>query len=302
MKFKNYRNSHNNDSKIYSEDDIWNMPVSQVFGLENEILAQNRQIGIPDMSELQAPDNVIWIDSYTRDDGTKVEGHWRSLPDDAHYKMSDTASNVHNSAEQRNVDNNKTIAGIKAGKPMLFEEAADDSINPEYYSGKEEYFNNCQSCVVAYEARRRGYNVQAAAQDDEGKILELSYNPFAAWIDKEENPCKGETINAKNPEECLEWLDKKIKTGERYAFVYYTERKTDEKYGFEGHEIVLDRDNNNQLRWYDPQSNSTRNETLILGKLKAVVNFSGEMLPQILQIDDKKFNPYFIDEVVRGKE
>jgi len=86
MKFKNYRNSHNNDSKIYSEDDIWNMPVSQVFGLENEILAQNRQIGIPDVSELQASDNVIWIDSYTRGDGTKVEGHWRSLPDGARYR------------------------------------------------------------------------------------------------------------------------------------------------------------------------------------------------------------------------
>jgi len=78
MKFKNYRNSHNNDSKIYSEDDIWNMPVSQVFGLENEILAQNRQIGIPDVSELQASDNVIWIDSYTRGDGTKVNSYIRS--------------------------------------------------------------------------------------------------------------------------------------------------------------------------------------------------------------------------------
>jgi len=85
MKFKNYRNSHNNDSKIYSEDDIWNMRVSQVFGLEKEILAQNRQIGIPEVSELQSSDNVIWIDSYTRDDGTKVEGHWRSLPDGAHH-------------------------------------------------------------------------------------------------------------------------------------------------------------------------------------------------------------------------
>lgn len=33
--------------------------------------------------------------------------------------------------------------------------------NPNYYSGDERYLVNCQRCVVAYEARRRGYDVTA---------------------------------------------------------------------------------------------------------------------------------------------
>lgn len=35
------------------------------------------------------------------------------------------------------------------------------AVNPLYVTGDACYRNNCQRCVIAYEARRRGYNVQA---------------------------------------------------------------------------------------------------------------------------------------------
>lgn len=33
--------------------------------------------------------------------------------------------------------------------------------NPRFFTHTHEYMENCQRCVVAYEARRRGYNVIA---------------------------------------------------------------------------------------------------------------------------------------------
>lgn len=54
----------------------------------------------------------------------------------------------------------KKLAGVKRKDMMTFEEADGTKPNPkinEDYS----YMINCQTCVVAYEARRRGYDVDA---------------------------------------------------------------------------------------------------------------------------------------------
>ena len=80
MRFKNYRNPYTKDNRIYSKSDIANMTVKDVFGRKQELMAQNRSIGLPSDSELMNSENVIWVESYTRDDGTEVKGHWRSKP------------------------------------------------------------------------------------------------------------------------------------------------------------------------------------------------------------------------------
>lgn len=49
--------------------------------------------------------------------------------------------------------------GVK-GRPMGTEQAALGA-NPNYNSAYSEYSENCQRCVQAYEARRRGYDVVA---------------------------------------------------------------------------------------------------------------------------------------------
>ena len=77
MRFKNYRNSYTKDNRIYSKSDIANMTVKDVFGRKQELMAQNRSIGLPSDSELMNSENVIWVESYTRDDGTEVRA---SLP------------------------------------------------------------------------------------------------------------------------------------------------------------------------------------------------------------------------------
>jgi len=35
------------------------------------------------------------------------------------------------------------------------------AVNPNFWTGQEEYTHNCTNCVVAYELRRRGFDVEA---------------------------------------------------------------------------------------------------------------------------------------------
>lgn len=64
-----------------------------------------------------------------------------------------------------NTPNVKTPGGLKEalgkkGAPMGITRAAKDA-NPYYDGSYQEFSMNCQRAVVAYEARRRGYNVTA---------------------------------------------------------------------------------------------------------------------------------------------
>ena len=80
MKFKNYINPYSKSNRIYSQNDIANMPVKEAFKREREIVAQDDRIGVPSDMELRNSENVIWVEEYRRDDGTEVKGHWRSKP------------------------------------------------------------------------------------------------------------------------------------------------------------------------------------------------------------------------------
>ncbi|MDE6677560.1 MAG: hypothetical protein K2K02_00830, partial [Ruminococcus sp.] len=55
----------------------------------------------------------------------------------------------------------ESISNIKRGNPMTFDEADHMSVNPNFTTKDSSYRENCQTCVVAYEARLRGYNVEA---------------------------------------------------------------------------------------------------------------------------------------------
>ena len=96
MKFKNYKNSHTNEDTIYSRKNIADMSVREAFSRKDEIMAQHNSIGIPSEGELQSSPNAVWVESYTRDDGTEVRGHWRSKPEGS----SDESSTNNNSQKE----------------------------------------------------------------------------------------------------------------------------------------------------------------------------------------------------------
>lgn len=80
MRFRNFRNKFSKRNRIYSEDDILNMTLQNLFENENDVLAQNREIGIPTLTELQNSQNTLWIAPSIDDSGNEVKGHWTSLP------------------------------------------------------------------------------------------------------------------------------------------------------------------------------------------------------------------------------
>lgn len=80
MKYKNYINNFSKDNRIYTKSDIANMTVKDAFNRKPEIIAQNRQIGIPTEYQMQNSSNVIWVEPYIKEDGTSVKGHWRAKP------------------------------------------------------------------------------------------------------------------------------------------------------------------------------------------------------------------------------
>ncbi len=342
MQFRNFRNNYNRKTRIYSDDDLWNMQLKSLFEQENDIIAQNNQIGIPTVTELKASPHTRWVEPFKNELNEDDSAYWEGIPENQEIHTStvnnmsqmplqmkekkhqlkelgllncnNEAQNISNiiknnpnnilRMEQSIPDNNSLQSlDIMLGNPMTFEEAASEDINPAYFQDEynEGAANNCQSCAVAYEARRRGYDVQAVERSGSGKVEELAKAGFDAWLDSTGKPCVGENVNANNAEELYDKLNNKIKQGERYAVVTYTIRDTDEGVIKEGHVEILDKDSNGKLRLYDPQSNLIRQEDSITGRFDAKADFTGQLPTQILRIDDKEFNPYYFGAVVRGR-
>ncbi|GBU08850.1 hypothetical protein AwDysgo_21810 [Bacteroidales bacterium] len=73
---------------------------------------------------------------------------------------------------------------VQKGKSMSFEEANELKGNPLYKTGREGYSINCQSCVVANELRRRGFDVQAQENTGVGSSPnKLARDTELAWVD-----------------------------------------------------------------------------------------------------------------------
>ena len=93
------------------------MPIGEVLKRKQELLSQYRVLGIPKEKELQTSDNVVYVHSYTRDDGTEVRAHWRSKPDGiannnfSHENPTGGASNIDESKqiEQENTINDEEL-------------------------------------------------------------------------------------------------------------------------------------------------------------------------------------------------
>ena len=107
MKYKNYRNSYTNEDKIYSRKNIADMSVREAFSRKDEIMSQYNSIGIPSEGELQSSPNAVWVEAYTRDDGTEVSGYWRSKPEGS----AENNSNDNVKSDDITTDEQVTVTG-----------------------------------------------------------------------------------------------------------------------------------------------------------------------------------------------
>ncbi len=131
--------------------------------------------------------------------------------------------------------------GIKH-KPMTLAEADNGSPN---LSGDN---NNCQSCVVVYEARRRGINLTALKYEENNAASRLGWNSGIAFVDSKGNTPKVHEIRG-TEDEMVRQLKKAIENKGRYHLGKNT--------GNDGHIIVAEKLDDKTLILYDPQTNGT---------------------------------------------
>ena len=144
--------------------------------------------------------------------------------------------------------------GIKRGRPMSHEQANKMHGNPHYGESKA-YSVNCQTCVVAYELRLRGFDVSALPNTAGSALSKLSKATHTAWqnITREDIPVIARTTldrygHIKQPP--LKWAKVSAAMTEtgRYHIAWRWKRKRS------GHIITAERLPDGSLRFYDPQN------------------------------------------------
>ena len=191
--------------------------------------------------------------------------------------------------------------GIKRGKEMTFEEANELQGNINF-SKSHEYGVNCQSCVVANELRRRGYDVTALPNlQKAGNIpYELSSKTNWAWIDPETmaTPVKKRAggvydvtrtgaLKSKNISALTKEIIELLKEPGRYHIDFSW------KSGNSGHIITLEKLVNGKIVLYDPQNGKIVNWADISKRIKLQYGVN------VLRVDNLLVNTDIIDGIVR---
>lgn len=223
------------------------------------------------------------------------------------------------------VANKPLIARVRPSKPMSFEEANSGKVNPNY-GKKQGYDINCQTCVPVFEARLRGYNVQALPNlNIKGSpSRELSLQTKLIWIDPKTGMHPNYIFDhyARTPKKYFEFIDSIVKVGERYSIEYiYSAR-----YNINGGHIVnLYRGIDGLLRIKDnqPISGKTewigekeivdylerarfsdrRRDNIVKEILKRFPDYNIEKLtpvPKLLRIDNMDFNFEMANEIMEA--
>lgn len=204
--------------------------------------------------------------------------------------------------------NPKAISGVERGDPMSREEANSGNANPNFSQGGG-YRINCQTCVVAYEARLRGYDVQAKPNTKGSQLAELSRNTNDAWVDPATGKAVQQYLYSKNqdaslpttPKQCRKWLDENVQPGARYTFSHGWKGR-----GNSGHIISVDRDSSGNLRLYDPQSGLNMTGKAVdtyLSRVRYTRTIAGtkyKTAPNLLRVDNLQFNPKYVNNILEA--
>lgn len=201
------------------------------------------------------------------------------------------------------------ISGVLPGETMTFAQADSCHVNPNYDGNDNGYSINCQSSVVVFEARLRGYNVEVLP-NTEGSALEiLSYNTNLAWIDPKtgKHPQYIYDDTLQTSKKYLDFVNKVIEPGKRYTIQFLWK-------GFSGggHIVNIDRTPDGSLRIKDNQRGSWEKSEWIgdnevfeyLSRMKYSHRslFGGKQpcVPQILRIDNMDFDHSIVDRIMKG--
>lgn len=200
------------------------------------------------------------------------------------------------------------IANVFPGERMSFNVADNGHVNPNI--GKEYgYSINCQSCVVVFEARERGYDVQVLP-NTRGSVLEqLSRDTRMAWIDPKtgKHPDYIFDNSKRTPEEYLDFLNQVVESGNRYTIQFEWKGP-----GHYGHIVNIDRNENGLLRIKDNQRGINERSQWVgdfgvldyLSKMKyeekSLFSNPTPCVPQLLRIDNMDFDFSVVNNIMKG--
>ena len=203
--------------------------------------------------------------------------------------------------------NNKELSEalpVIQGKVMNFKEADRGHINPCYTDSDAEkngYWHNCQTCTVGYELRRRGFPVEAMPNKN-WEILKFYSDNKLTENDRFLNldgsrPIKkrplhlSDTIKAKT-----EFIEESTKDTGRYELYFEWKFKPGEPRS--AHVLIVERQKNGNLLWFDPQSGRYGSSAEFKAYLKKAIPIK----TSVLRIDDKIINPKFAERFKKASK
>lgn len=188
----------------------------------------------------------------------------------------------------------------KQGRPMGIDRADRSNANP-LFDLRNDCRNNCQSCVPAYEMRRRGYDVEALPFDSEVQ-QRIRKDSTLAWI----NPSTGRQpsrrhVGIRSTDAAIRRIRERIQPGQRYAMEFGW-NKMDENGRIvmgEGHVVALERpvaSGGRNIMVVDPQTGEKLTVERYLEKKDIYLRSLA-----IYRIDNLELNPRFAADLMKAR-
>ena len=344
----------------HRELDGQHVPVGQKF----KVPSSGHELEFP--ADPTADPSEVWncrctlVAWFPEDGEESAEGRFSRLPKGMTYEDWKGMKEDEQKRGVINDGNPETLAGVKRGSPMTFDEANELRGNPNYnmaslrydellkarqryneaidrygFSSQEfldankalddaqrsykkaqreqnGYRINCQTCVVANEARRRGYDVQATANTTGSTNARVARQTNLAWIDRAtgKHPDyiiydgEGKEDYAGRPiptyARYVKWLEGEgtIEEGSRYTIEFWWKGRSSS-----GHIVSIERTSEG-LRMYDPQCGESYDENGIREYLKRVKyksSIRGTQIadgPQLLKVSDYDFDLDICEQIL----
>jgi hypothetical protein len=197
----------------------------------------------------------------------------------------------------KNVHSVEDALNIKQGAPMTHKEANGHKSNPNFQPKIEnEWSSNCQSCVVSYELRRRGSDVESNSRvDGSGSMTDkLARKTEMVWKTVDGNPVNKQNVKGTSDDEINEGINSLTKNIGRYHidWIWKQQKITSKVYG---HIIVAERFENGGFRLYDPQTG----ENIDWKSIVPFIDISKGI--NILRVDNLIPDEALIKEIVHKK-
>ena len=197
----------------------------------------------------------------------------------------------------------KKLAGVERSAPMNKEIANNGNVNPKFKLSKG-YRNNCQTCVVAYEARLRGYDVEALEFTRNSMLEKLASKTNLAWKDSKtgKNPEYIFDRNINNYKKYFEYLKNVLQKDQRYTMGFGIKGQRT------GHIVSIEKTENDKIHLYDPQNSRHYEEEEVL-KYLTIVKFKSSSFglkfntpPKLLRIDNLEFDLDVVNQILKARD